>query len=87
MVPNSGSQSDRFSGALLERNLRIAGTGQEMWAHACNLCRKDTDDGRKTHVYMPLLMVSAQHVIQGSLMLLSWMVLLSVIHAALSLIA
>ncbi|KZV70040.1 hypothetical protein PENSPDRAFT_579888 [Peniophora sp. CONT] len=46
MVPNGGSQSDRFSGALLERNLRMAGTGQEMWAHACNLCKKETGDGR-----------------------------------------
>ncbi|KZV58934.1 hypothetical protein PENSPDRAFT_596253, partial [Peniophora sp. CONT] len=46
MVPNGGAQSDRFSGALLERNLRMAGTGQEMWAHACNLCKKDTADGR-----------------------------------------
>ncbi|KAJ7511947.1 hypothetical protein B0H11DRAFT_1700190, partial [Mycena galericulata] len=32
------SQSERLRPALHERNLRMAGTGQPAWNHACNLC-------------------------------------------------
>lgn len=39
-VPHRGLHKHRFDQALLERNRRIAGTGQEMWAHACTSCMK-----------------------------------------------
>ncbi|KAJ7210572.1 hypothetical protein B0H12DRAFT_1278150 [Mycena haematopus] len=39
------SQSERLRPALHERNLRMAGTGQPAWNHACNLCCAiETDD-------------------------------------------
>lgn len=39
-LPHRGENRIRLSAALAARNLRMAGTGQEMWAHACNLCMK-----------------------------------------------
>lgn len=39
-LPHRGENRVRLSDALAARNLRMAGTGQEMWAHACNLCMK-----------------------------------------------
>ncbi|TDL22076.1 hypothetical protein BD410DRAFT_723567, partial [Rickenella mellea] len=39
-LPHSGLQEDRLNQSLQERNYRMAGTGQEMWAHACNVCQK-----------------------------------------------
>lgn len=39
-LPHNGLQQHRFDVALSQRNYRIAGTGQEMWAHACNRCMK-----------------------------------------------
>lgn len=46
-VPHSGLQRHRFDDALDKRNYRMAGTGQEMWAHACNKCMYiyQRDDG------------------------------------------
>jgi hypothetical protein len=37
-LPHGGLQRHRFYIALDQRNYRMAGTGQEMWAHACNKC-------------------------------------------------
>lgn len=37
-VPHGGLQRHRFDDALDERNYQMAGTGQEMWAHACKKC-------------------------------------------------
>jgi hypothetical protein len=37
-LPHGGLQGRRFDQALNERNYRMAGTGQEMWAHACRKC-------------------------------------------------
>ncbi|KAI0049302.1 hypothetical protein FA95DRAFT_1489519 [Auriscalpium vulgare] len=47
-LPHHGLQSQRFNLALAERNYRMAGTGQEMWAHACKGCMKVivADDGQ-----------------------------------------
>ncbi|KAF8583181.1 hypothetical protein K439DRAFT_1507019 [Ramaria rubella] len=39
-VPHHGMHEDRLTGNIQERNMFIAGTGQEMWAHACNDCEK-----------------------------------------------
>ncbi|KAJ7503848.1 hypothetical protein B0H11DRAFT_1613914, partial [Mycena galericulata] len=39
-LPHHGHQDHRFDEALAERNYRMAGTGQPMWAHACNRCMK-----------------------------------------------
>ncbi|KAJ7135526.1 hypothetical protein C8R46DRAFT_1181090 [Mycena filopes] len=39
-LPHHGHQNHRFDEALAERNYRMAGTGQPMWAHACNRCMK-----------------------------------------------
>ncbi|KAG8938985.1 hypothetical protein FRC04_007208 [Tulasnella sp. 424] len=49
ILPHHGENRARLSPALAKRNLRIAGTGQEMLAHACNLCMKIVDgpDGTK----------------------------------------
>lgn len=46
-IPHHGLHRDRLEDALMERNLRLAGTGQEMWGHACGSCMKviDTQDG------------------------------------------
>lgn len=39
VLPNKApSQAERLRGALQERNMRMAGTGQEAWNHACDLC-------------------------------------------------
>ncbi|KAJ7457135.1 hypothetical protein B0H11DRAFT_1738737 [Mycena galericulata] len=35
---NASSQSERLRPALHERNARMAGTGQDAWNHACDLC-------------------------------------------------
>jgi hypothetical protein len=35
---NAPSQEVRFRDALRARNLRMAGTGQDEWNHACDLC-------------------------------------------------
>ena len=37
-VPHSKLQRHRFDGVLDERNYCMAGTGQEMWGHACSKC-------------------------------------------------
>ncbi len=37
-LPNSGEQRDRMDKALDERNKRMVGTGQEFWAHRCQIC-------------------------------------------------
>lgn len=39
-LPHRGSQRHRLDDALRERNFRMIGTGQEMWAHTCNRCMK-----------------------------------------------
>ncbi|KAJ7086968.1 hypothetical protein C8R44DRAFT_650414, partial [Mycena epipterygia] len=46
-VPHHGYQNHRFDEALAQRNYQMAGTGQPMWAHACNRCMKiyQGDDG------------------------------------------
>ncbi|KAJ7202758.1 hypothetical protein GGX14DRAFT_369989, partial [Mycena pura] len=39
-IPHASFQNHRLDQALLERNYRMAGTGQDMWAHACDKCMK-----------------------------------------------
>jgi hypothetical protein len=39
-LPHHGLQRHRFDNALNQRNYFMAGTGQEMWAHACSRCMK-----------------------------------------------
>lgn len=39
-LPHNGWQRVRFNTALDERNYAMAGTGQEMWHHACANCMK-----------------------------------------------
>ncbi|KAI0689281.1 hypothetical protein C8T65DRAFT_588799, partial [Cerioporus squamosus] len=39
-LPHKGKQSERFRAALTLRNVRMAGTGQLQWAHACDECEK-----------------------------------------------
>lgn len=39
-LPHHGLQRVRFEAALDARNYAMAGTGQEMWAHACAKCMK-----------------------------------------------
>ena len=49
-LPHGGLQRHRFDQALDVRNNRMAGTGQEMWAHACNKCMhfyRGTDGHRR----------------------------------------
>ncbi|KAF8574954.1 hypothetical protein K439DRAFT_1649684 [Ramaria rubella] len=49
-VPHHGSHNDQFTDALNERNFSMAGTGQEMWWHACNECAK-MYTGQDGHIY------------------------------------
>jgi hypothetical protein len=46
-VPHHGLNRVRLDKALSERNQRMTGTGQEMWAHACDLCMRHSrgEDG------------------------------------------
>lgn len=46
-LPHGGLQKVRFIRAMDERNYFMAGTGQEMWPHACDNCMKKwiTPDG------------------------------------------
>ncbi|KZO89741.1 hypothetical protein CALVIDRAFT_491440, partial [Calocera viscosa TUFC12733] len=48
-VPESApNEIDRLAVAMQDRNRFMAGTGQEQWAHACDLCRKFFErDGRE----------------------------------------
>jgi hypothetical protein len=39
-LPHHGATRTRLAGALQQRNDVIAGTGQEMYAHACTECSK-----------------------------------------------
>ncbi|KAJ7117828.1 hypothetical protein C8R44DRAFT_626848 [Mycena epipterygia] len=39
-LPHRGSQRHRLDEAMKERNYRMVGTGQEMWAHRCKRCMK-----------------------------------------------
>lgn len=39
-LPHRGENSSRLNTALSERNSQIAGTGQQLWAHACDHCMK-----------------------------------------------
>ncbi|KAJ6561919.1 hypothetical protein B0H19DRAFT_1143016 [Mycena capillaripes] len=39
-LPHHGSQRHRLDNVLKERNFRMIGTGQEMWAHTCDRCMK-----------------------------------------------
>ncbi|KAJ7323238.1 hypothetical protein DFH08DRAFT_711918, partial [Mycena albidolilacea] len=39
-LPHHGYQNHRFDQAMAERNARMAGNGQPMWAHACGRCMK-----------------------------------------------
>lgn len=47
VLPHHGHQNHRLDEVLAERNYRMVGTGQEMWAHTCNRCTKlyQGDDG------------------------------------------
>ncbi|KAJ6542571.1 hypothetical protein B0H19DRAFT_1170950 [Mycena capillaripes] len=47
VLPHGGLQKFRFIQVMDERNLFMAGTGQEMWSHACDGCMKKwiTPDG------------------------------------------
>ncbi|KAJ6475036.1 hypothetical protein C8R47DRAFT_1293375, partial [Mycena vitilis] len=40
VLPHGGLQKVRFIQAMDERNYFMAGTGQEMWPHACNGCMR-----------------------------------------------
>ncbi|KAJ7271869.1 hypothetical protein B0H12DRAFT_991701, partial [Mycena haematopus] len=40
MLPHHGYQNHRFDKAMSDRNARMVGTGQHMWAHACDRCMK-----------------------------------------------
>lgn len=55
-LPHHGYKEHRFDEALAERNYRMAGTGQPMWAHACNQCMKvyQGDDGNWCKNLFPL---------------------------------
>ncbi|KAJ7614703.1 hypothetical protein DFH06DRAFT_1013800 [Mycena polygramma] len=46
-LPHNVDQRHRLDEALRERNVRMMGTGQEYWGHACNRCMKTYkgDDG------------------------------------------
>lgn len=46
-LPHRGENRHRLKAALIRRNQRRSGIGQEMWSHACNLCLKiiKSDDG------------------------------------------
>ncbi|KAJ7509683.1 hypothetical protein B0H11DRAFT_1702569, partial [Mycena galericulata] len=39
-VNHNGFNSDRLNSALKSRNVRMAGSGQDQWAHACHNCMK-----------------------------------------------
>ncbi|KAJ6609392.1 hypothetical protein B0H10DRAFT_1813877, partial [Mycena sp. CBHHK59/15] len=39
-IPHHGTQRHRLDQALEERNYRMVGTGQELWAHTCDRCMK-----------------------------------------------
>ncbi|KAJ6589052.1 hypothetical protein B0H19DRAFT_1058126 [Mycena capillaripes] len=39
-IPHHGQQRHRLDATLRERNIRMMGTGQEFWPHACNRCMK-----------------------------------------------
>ena len=39
-VPHHGENVSRLDYELQARNLYVAGTGQEMWAYACDICMK-----------------------------------------------
>ncbi|KAJ7578705.1 hypothetical protein C8J56DRAFT_1060151 [Mycena floridula] len=43
-VPHGGLQYNRWDQVLLQRNLRMAGTGQEVWGHACKKCMRVEKD-------------------------------------------
>lgn len=43
-VPHLGLQADRFTSALVQRNMAMAGTGQPHWAHGCDGCEKVAQD-------------------------------------------
>ncbi|KAJ7131748.1 hypothetical protein C8R43DRAFT_895691 [Mycena crocata] len=47
-LPHAGYQNHRFDEELAARNYRMAGTGQDMWAHTCHRCMKiyQGEDGR-----------------------------------------
>ncbi|KAJ7492057.1 hypothetical protein FB451DRAFT_1021989, partial [Mycena latifolia] len=47
VLPHHGHQNHQLDEVLAERNYRMVGTGQEMWAHTCNRCTKiyQGDDG------------------------------------------
>ena len=40
VVPHSGEHKDRWTTSLSARNVAMAGTGQALWAHACDQCEK-----------------------------------------------
>ncbi|KAJ3520707.1 hypothetical protein NMY22_g12634 [Coprinellus aureogranulatus] len=58
-IPHDRDHSLRLDDALNERNLRMAGTGQEEWSHACDLCCWIKNDG----VHEPEVIRS--HVVDG----------------------
>ena len=39
-ITHSGNHRDRFTAALDARNAFMVGTGQPLWAHACDDCEK-----------------------------------------------
>ncbi|EAU88688.2 hypothetical protein CC1G_01061 [Coprinopsis cinerea okayama7 len=52
------SQADRLNKGLYERNLRMVGTGQEHWNHACDLCswiKKSEDGGEGMYLGLAVL--------------------------------
>ncbi|TFK82744.1 hypothetical protein K466DRAFT_499739, partial [Polyporus arcularius HHB13444] len=39
-LPHHGPQAERLRDAMAARNIRMAGTGQPQWAHACDECER-----------------------------------------------
>lgn len=54
-LPHHGTNNERFNAALDIRNTRMAGTGQELWAHACDLCMKQVVDNHGVPCKLVLL--------------------------------
>jgi hypothetical protein len=70
VIPHSGgTQKDRLTAALFDRNKRTEGIGQEHYFHACNLCFKTFEKDGELCEYTCLPVVALEvygHFSQGS---------------------
>lgn len=80
-APHHGPQSSRFDAAMHQRNVYMAGTGQDQWSHACTGCMKVKQDEQGRNCKCRSLAATGLNSFQTESLPASWMAFASVMRA------